>query len=205
MLRIVIAYIKLWLFNKRTNNKIFSIRCSLDSIKFSNIEVQEHSIIDSRSSIGANSYIGHNCCITRSEIGSFCSIANMVSIGNGEHDINKISTSSLFYEDPYNDLTAGETKLGNDVWVGVGAIIRRGVTIGNGAVVGANSFVNRDIPPYAVVAGSPAKIIKYRFTKDIINKIDGSQWFSLPLDEAKIKIENLKRELFKDNANFTNL
>lgn len=205
MLGVVIAHVKLWLFNKRTNNKVFSIRCSLDSIKFSNIEVQEHSIIDSRSLIGANTYIGYNCCITRSEIGSFCSIANMVSIGNGEHDINKISTNSLFYEDPYNDLTIGETKLGNDVWVGVGAIIRRGVTVGNGAVVGANSFVNRDIPPYAVVAGSPAKIIKYRFTKDIINKIDKSEWFSLPLDEAKIKIENLKRELFNDNANFINL
>lgn len=200
----IIAYIKLQLFNKRTGNKIFSINCSLDSIKVSNVEVRERSIIDSQSSIGANSYIGYGCCITKSDVGNFCSIANMVSIGNGEHDVDKISTSSLFYDNPYSDLTIGATKLGHDVWVGVGAVIRRGVTIGNGAVVGANSFVNKDIPPYAIVVGSPARVIRYRFSQSIIDKIESSQWFDFSLEEAKIKIQELKKELLKD-ADIINL
>lgn len=67
--------------------------------------------------------------------------------------------------------------IGNDVWIGVGSIIRRGVTIGNGAVIGANSFVNKDVPPYAFAVGSPARVIKYRFKKEMIEKIEESCWW----------------------------
>ena len=74
----------------------------------------------------------------------YVSIANNVTIGAGEHDLNKISTSSLFYDNAYDVLTEKDCIIGNDVWIGVDSIIRRGVTIGNGAIIGANSFVNQD-------------------------------------------------------------
>ena len=79
----------------------------------------------------------------------------------------------------------------NDVWIGVDSVIRRGVTIGNGAVVGANSFVNKDVPDFAVVGGSPARILKYRFDEPLRRKILASEYWLYAPDEAKKIIDSL--------------
>ena len=108
------------------------------------------------------------CCFIRTgaqfnhvKTGNYCSFAADVQIGGMEYPLYEYSTSAqIFREKCVSDK---DTILGNDVWIGAGSIIRQGVKIGDGAVVCANSFVNTDVPPYAVVAGSPAKIIKYRF------------------------------------------
>ena len=84
--------------------------------------------------------------------------------------------------------------MGNDVWVGAGSIIRQGVKIGDGVVVGANSFVNMDVPPYAVVAGSPAKIIKYRFDESTICKIQNTRFWELPPELARKILIELKEK-----------
>ena len=68
-------------------------------------------------------------------------------------------------------------QIGNDVWIGTGAILLDGVTIGNGAIVAAGAVVNKDVPPYAVVGGVPAKIIKYRFSEEIVKKLEESRWW----------------------------
>lgn len=91
----------------------------------------------------------------------------------------------------YNDLTQKDCVIKNDVWIGVDAIIRRGVTIGNGAVVGANSFVNKDVPDFAVVGGSPAKILKYRFDESMRKKISASEYWIYEPDKAKEIIASL--------------
>lgn len=156
------------------------------------VEVQNNSIISSDSKIGDYTYVGYNTCISKSDIGKYCSIANNVSIGNGEHDINEISTSSLFYTNPYEKLTLKQCIIGNDVWIGVDAIIRRGVKIGNGAVIGANSFVNMDIPDFAIAVGNPARILRYRFSEKKISMINSSEWWNYKLAEAKIKIKELE-------------
>src|ERR1700751_1019209 len=114
-------------------------------------QIMKRSYVSKDSQIGAYTYIGFNTFISKSKIGRYCSIANNVSIGNGEHLLQNVSTSSLFYDNPYDVLTSGECEIGNDVWIGVGCTIRRGVKIGNGAVLGANAFVNKDVPPFAVV------------------------------------------------------
>lgn len=160
-----------------------------------NTQIMEGSHISDDSIVGANSYIGFNCIVTKTQIGSYVSIANNVAIGLGEHSLDAISTSSIFYDDPYATLTQLDTNIGPDVWIGQGSVIRRGVSLGLGAAVGALSFVNKDVPPYAVVAGSPAKIIKYRFNEKQREILDASKWWECTAEEAKKKFVELNKEL----------
>lgn len=75
--------------------------------------------------------------------------------------------------------------IGNDVWIGHGAVLLRHVRIGHGAVVGALSVVTKDVPPYAIVAGNPARIIRYRFTESQIVRLLKSEWWNLPIDTLR--------------------
>jgi acetyltransferase-like isoleucine patch superfamily enzyme len=142
--------------------------------------------------IGGHCYIGFNCFITRTKLGRYVSIANNVSIGPGEHPVDLLSTSSIFYDLAYDQLAHLDCVIENDVWIGEGCIIRRGVTIGNGAIIGANSFVNQDVEPFSVVAGSPARVIKYRFDDVTITKIMESKWWELEPDEARKVLAQLQ-------------
>lgn len=128
-------------------------------------------------------------------IGKFCSISSFVNIlSGGEHNIELISTYPLknlfqnFGIDP-NCRSKGPTIIENDVWIGMNVIILSGVTIGNGSVIGAGSVVTKDVPPYAIVAGNPAKIIKYRFTDDEIRKLLKIQWWNWPTNKIKENID----------------
>lgn len=159
------------------------------------IHIAKNAMIDDNCQIGSYTYVGFNTAITKAKVGRYVSIGSNVSIGMGEHDLSKISTSTIFYKTPYEDLTKGDCIIGHDVWIGVGAIIRRGVYIGNGAVVAANSFVNKDVPDFAIVAGSPAKIIKYRFDEEMQKKIAESQWWNYDKEQAQGIIDGLERNI----------
>lgn len=151
-------------------------------------------------SIGRYSYCGYDCNIFECVIGSFCSIASDVTIGGAEHPIEWVSTSPVF-EDTKNSgpkkrfamhpvKNMPKTIIGSDVWIGSKAIIKSGVRIGIGAVIGAGAVVTKDIEPYTIVAGCPARPIKKRFTEDIINKLLDSQWWELPEEQlSKISHE----------------
>jgi virginiamycin A acetyltransferase len=178
-------------FNLKTNNNILSTDVKVCSIKGNNIVIQSGSSIDENCSIGSYTYIGFNSRITKASIGNYCSIANNVNIGDGEHPLSEISTSSFFIKSNYDELTQSPCVIGNDVWIGVSCIIRRGVTIGDGAVIGANSFVNKDVLPYTIVAGSPAKLIRKRFDDNKINKILSSRWWNLTPNEAILKFKEI--------------
>jgi len=162
--------------------------------RFRDVAVGRNSHVSRHCEIGAHSYIGRNCSITRAQIGRYVSIADNVSIGSGEHDITRISTSSLFYEDPISVLTRGACVVGSDVWIGVDAIVRRGVQIGFGAVIGANSFVNRDVAPFAIVGGSPARVLGERFHPELRAAILESKWWELEPDAARKVISRLQAE-----------
>lgn len=135
-----------------------------------------------KNEIGSYCYIGSNCLINYAEIGPYCSIAPGVQIGGMEHSLWYLSTNTHLS----NECVFGNTTtIGPDSWIAAGSIIKQGVSIGLGAVIGANSFVNKDVPPYAIVVGSPAKIIKYRFEKKTINKLIDSRYWELKPEKAK--------------------
>lgn len=152
----------------------------------------EQTHIDQNCIIGKYSYIGRNCNLTKVSIGNYCSIANNVSIGQGEHNLFNISTSSFFYHNSYEELTQKECTIGHDVWIGTDSIILRGVKIGTGSIIGANSVVTKDVPPYSIVVGVPAKVIKYRFKDEMINRILKTKWWEFDKIDAEKIIKKLE-------------
>lgn len=140
------------------------------------------------------------------KIGKFCSIAPGVVIGVGNHNYNNITTHPILYNNYYlkkmklnceklkqNGLIDRDvvTEIGNDVWIGMDANIKRGVKIGDGAVIGAGTVVTHDVPPYAIVAGVPGRVIKYRFTEEQIKFLLENKWWDWSKEELNQKFELL--------------
>jgi len=125
-------------------------------------------------------------------VGRFCSIAwDCVIMLGGNHNMNYISTYAfghLMNDDfvaPDNEATKGNVTIGHDCWVANGSLILSGVTIGHGAIVGARSVVAKDVPPYGIVAGNPAKFIRYRIPEHLIPKMLEIAWWDWPIEKIK--------------------
>ena len=145
------------------------------------------------SKVGRYTRIKPFCVFKNTTVGNYCSIANDVMIGLGRHPTFLLSTNSVFYKEGITDRFVREidfkeelrTTIGNDVWIGNGAVVMDGVNIGDGAIVASRAVVTKDVPPYAIVGGVPAKILKYRFEPDIIEALEVSQWWNLSDDEIE--------------------
>ena len=187
----------------RFKDAIIEAGCCINrnSVIASNAHIYNNSVINN-SQIASYSYIGKNCLVQNTQIGKFCSISNDVLIGLGNHPSENFSTSPIFYRvnnalkiklvHTNSDFQEYQPiNIGNDVWIGTRAIVMDGVTIGHGAIIAANSVVTKDVPPYSVVGGVPAKIIKYRFQETKIEKLQRLQWWHLPFEEIKIQIKEL--------------
>lgn len=140
------------------------------------------------------SFCGYDCEIVNCEIGRFCSIANNVIIGGAMHPIEWVSTSPVFYAgrdsvrkkfQQFNRPSDKKTFIQNDVWIGNNSLIKQGVTIGHGAIIGMGSVVTKDVPPYEIWAGNPAKLIRKRFDDNVIEKLLKSEWWNL--DDTQLK------------------
>lgn len=188
--------------NARIKNSCVLSGCSIGNgsrIDFS--KLQEKVRVDRNNHIYQSylsrfTYTGMNTVVMHAEIGAFSSISWNVSIGGANHDYGRIVQHSFLYNDvdcirpeketvPY-DRFSDPVVIGNDVWIAAGAVITRGVTIGDGAVIGSNSVVTKSVPPYAIVVGSPAKIIKYRFTPDIIELLLEMKWWNWSTEKIKL-------------------
>lgn len=138
--------------------------------------------------LGFGSAIGPNARISYTEIGKFCSLGPNLVCGWGIHPIDGISTSPVFYSTlkqagfTYSKIDKIEErksiKIGNDVFIGANVTILDGVIINDGAIIGAGAVVSKDIPPYAIAVGCPIKIIKYRFSDQIISSLLKSEWWN---------------------------
>jgi virginiamycin A acetyltransferase len=129
-------------------------------------------------------------------IGNFCSIARNVSIQTYNHNHKKITSYFIgqnFFKEKWENenVSKGDVVIENDVWIGAHSVILGGVTLHNGSVVAANSVVNKDVPPYSIVAGTPAKVIGYRFDEATISKLLELEWWNW--SEEKI---NKNKSLF---------
>lgn len=157
--------------------------------------IEENVIIKNpKITIGKHTYIGNNTIIDScSRIGAFCSISSDVKIGMRNHPLDHISTSPVFYssyrswlqENTFDEKDIKNVIIEDDVLISANVIVLNGVTIGRGAVIGAGSVVTKYIPPYAIVAGVPAKLIRYRFSDDLIQKIETSRWWEKSDDILK--------------------
>ena len=123
-------------------------------------------------------------------IGNYCSIARNVTIQSFNHNFKKATSYFIgqnFFKEQWDNevVSKGTIKIQNDVWIGTHCVVLGGVTINNGAVVAANSVVLSDVPAYSIVAGSPAKVIGYRFSDDIIEKFQKVEWWNWNDDKMK--------------------
>lgn len=132
--------------------------------------------------VGKWCYIGSNGTFNNVRLGNYSCIAPSCQIGGMEHSYWAVSVSPKISDECISDRV---TTIGHDVWVAANCIIRQGVTIGDGAIIGAHSFVNEDVPPYAIVFGIPAKIYKYRFDEETVRRLNESHFWEYEPEKAK--------------------
>jgi acetyltransferase-like isoleucine patch superfamily enzyme len=167
--------------------------CEIKQVQFS-----EHNTIRKYArlrdvSIGKHSYVGRESQVYHAQIGAFTCIGPEVIIGPGEHPTKDfVSSHPMFYstlaqsnpvivhKNRFEEFST--THIGNDVWIGARAILKTGITVGNGAIIAAGAVVAKDVEPYSIVGGIPAKHIRYRFTQEQITHLQKTQWWNRDLN-----------------------
>jgi acetyltransferase-like isoleucine patch superfamily enzyme len=188
------------------NNLKIGLKSRIQNAGFGNGNFVGENVTIENSVISDNSYIGDNSIVSYASIGKFCSVSSNVVIGLGIHPFNMVSTHPAFYSnnkaykcfaDRLYIEEHKETVIGNDVLIGMDVKIMDGIRIGDGAIITAGAIVTKDVEPYSIVGGIPAKLIKYRFSEDLINKLKKIPWWDF--DEKWLE-ENFR--LFHDTGLF---
>lgn len=190
----------------KINNLHVSIRCVIKESRFGNFVWLGEKVTVLNSFIDDYSYVNSNSKLRNTTIGKFCSIGPNVQIVLGKHPSNLVSSHPMFYSNnkpfkTFSDKTYinefDNVEIGHDVWIGEGVLIPGGIKVGNGAIITARSVVTKDVEPYSIVGGVPAKHIKFRFEESFIKDINNSEWWNW--DSVKLR-DNFK--LFHDHKLF---
>jgi phosphonate metabolism protein (transferase hexapeptide repeat family) len=163
--------------------------------------------------VGAFSYFERHAEGIYADIGKFCSIAANTRINALEHPVERVTTHKITYrpneylrfhgidQDFRNRRRDKRVTIGHDVWIGHGAVILPGVTIGTGACIGANAVVTKDVPPYMIVAGVPARVLRPRFPERTATRLLALEWWDWPVEtlhDAIGDMQQLSAEAFLD-------
>jgi phosphonate metabolism protein (transferase hexapeptide repeat family) len=157
----------------------------------------------SESTLGDYSYVVSDCNVIYSTIGKFCSIAAASRLNPGNHPLERPALHHFTYRSASYDMGADDdgffdwrrahrVVLGNDVWIGHGALVLPGITIGNGAVLGGGAVASKDIPPFAIAVGVPAKIQRYRFEPPIVDRLLRLAWWDWPHDRLAAALPDFR-------------
>lgn len=194
----------------RLVNTLVGEHCTIgDYSELIKSEISDYVVINRRnyisdSQIAMGTYTGHNVTIKNTQIGKFCSLSWNLSIGGKNHDYQRVTTfptyhwSRIFPNAGIDEaalIQPQPTVIGNDVWVGAGAIILRGVQVGDGAVIGSGAVVTKDVAPYSIVAGVPAKEIKTRFDESTIKALLDIEWWNWPLEIIQQNLACIRAEV----------
>lgn len=152
------------------------------------VQLGNVSVDSSHLTIGAHTYIRSNCHLSLvSSIGRFCSVGNDVVIGQEKnaHPTDWLSSHPFQFTDTalHYEARIDYAVIGHDVWIGHSAMVMEGVNVGTGAIIATRAVVTKDVPPYAVVAGVPARIVRYRHSPEMIEQLLQSEWWTLELNQ----------------------
>lgn len=156
--------------------------------------------------LGDCTYTGANTVIKHANIGKYCAISWNVSATGNVHDYSMISSHPFLRLKSFGvvekdaPLESKIINIGNDVWIASNVVILPGVSIADGAIVGGGSVVTKDVPPYAIVVGNPAKVIKFRFDEDIISMLEQSRWWDFPNEIIVKNLPLFQEKMTKDIA-----
>lgn len=190
-------YLNFFYFRAKYGARVYTdsiaLNCQLDT----GVVVRENCFLRDVK-VGQECYINRGAEIYQADIARFCSIGQLAQLGPNEHLIDEISTCNQLYNFKLSNRLSAynspRTVVESDVWIGARAVVVRGIKLGVGAVVGAGSIVTKDVEPYTIVAGVPAKVIKKRFSKRDIGKLLESEWWC---EDA-----NAVRAAISDSASF---
>ncbi len=155
------------------------------------------------SSFGDYSYVVNDSDLIYSTIGKFCSIAAHTRLNPGNHPLDRVMLSHVGYRSSAYDLgpddpdlfewrRASPVTLGHDVWIGHGAVVLPGVTVSTGAAIGAGTIVTKDVPPFAVVVGSPGRVLRYRFSETVIADLQRIAWWDWPHERIGAAMQDFR-------------
>lgn len=150
-------------YNKKYHTRIWSNQASLKAHYGNNVRIDPGTIVYGDVSIGDESYVNRNSSLENCEIGKYCSISEGVFISSWEHNYKAVSTHPFAESEEFRNRKRDKVIIGNDVWIGLRAIIMEGVHIGDGAVIGAGAVVTKNVAPYEIVGGGTGQAYKMAY------------------------------------------
>lgn len=173
----IMKEVKLAKYNSIHNTEVKSYVASLEAKYGDMVRIDENVVVSEDVMIGKYTYVNKNSSLENCTIGKYCSISDGVVISPWEHNLSLKSTHPIFYDEATQKRKRPRVVIGNDVLISHGVTILEGVKIGDGAVIGACALVTKDVQPYEIVGGVPAKHIKYRFSTQTISKLMEERWW----------------------------